>query len=170
MESRGWEFYGWPPLRQFTLTVHLTCSLSLKYFSFNKIWYTHTKEHLVAFSLQSFSIFYNELLYIIHWMVSPSRWTWVWASSRSWWWTEKPGTLQSMGSQRVGPDWATEMNWTELKCYIEWDLLLRLSTTDNPGPVSFYLQFCLQVMLIHVFGFFSWSHFCQNFFFPPLGW
>ena len=36
-------------------------------------------------------------------------WTWVWASSKSWWWTGKPGVLQSMGSQRVGQDWATEL-------------------------------------------------------------
>ena len=43
------------------------------------------------------------------WMVSPTRWTWVWASSRSWWWTGKPGMLLSMGSQRVGHNWA-ELN------------------------------------------------------------
>ena len=48
------------------------------------------------------------------WMASLTQWTWVWASSRSWWWTGRPGVLQSMGSQRVGPDWATELNWTEL--------------------------------------------------------
>ena len=36
---------------------------------------------------------------------------WVWVSSRSWWWTEKPGVLQSMGSQRVRHAWATELNW-----------------------------------------------------------
>ena len=47
------------------------------------------------------------------WIASLTRWTWVWASSRSWWWTGKPGVLQSMGSQRVGHDWATELNWTE---------------------------------------------------------
>ena len=41
-------------------------------------------------------------------------WTWVWVSSGSWWWTGKPGVLQSMGSQRVGHDWETELNWTEL--------------------------------------------------------
>ena len=35
------------------------------------------------------------------------------SKSRSWWWTRKPGKLQSMGSQRVGCDWATELNWTE---------------------------------------------------------
>ena len=39
--------------------------------------------------------------------------TWVWVSSGSWWWTGRPGVLQSMGSQRVGHDWATELNWTE---------------------------------------------------------
>ena len=44
------------------------------------------------------------------WMASPTRWTWVWASSRKWWWTGKPGVLQPMGSQRVGHDWATELN------------------------------------------------------------
>ena len=77
------------------------------------------------------------------WMASPTQWTWVWVNSGSWWWTGKPGILQSMGSQRVrhdsateldwwyfyfqffeelsvflshrvGHDWATELNWTEL--------------------------------------------------------
>ena len=46
-------------------------------------------------------------------MASPTQWTWIWVSSRSWWWTGKPGVLQSMGSQRVRHDWATELNWTE---------------------------------------------------------
>ena len=45
------------------------------------------------------------------WMASP-QWTWVWASSGSWWWTGKPGVLQSMGSQRAGHDWATELLWS----------------------------------------------------------
>ena len=48
------------------------------------------------------------------WMASPTRWTWVWVNSGSWWWTGKPGVLQSMGSRRVGHDWATELNWTEV--------------------------------------------------------
>ena len=48
------------------------------------------------------------------WMASPTRWTWVWVNSGSWWWTGKPGVLQSMGSKRVGHDWVTELNWTEL--------------------------------------------------------
>ena len=46
------------------------------------------------------------------WIASPTRWTWVWASSRSYWWTGNPGVIQSMGLQRVRHDWATELNWT----------------------------------------------------------
>ena len=38
----------------------------------------------------------------------------VWVDSRSWWWTGRPGVLQFMGSERVGHDWATELNWTEV--------------------------------------------------------
>ena len=44
------------------------------------------------------------------WMASSTQWTWVWASSGGWWWTGRPGMLQSMGSQRVGHKW---VNWTE---------------------------------------------------------
>ena len=44
-------------------------------------------------------------------MASPTRWTWVWVNSGSWWWTGRPGMLRFMGSQRVGHDWATELNW-----------------------------------------------------------
>ena len=46
-------------------------------------------------------------------MASPTRWTWVWVNSGSWWWTGRPGMLLFMGSQRVGHDWVTELNWTE---------------------------------------------------------
>ena len=41
-------------------------------------------------------------------------WACVWASSGSWWWTGKPGMLQSMESQKVGHEWVTELNWTLL--------------------------------------------------------
>ena len=47
------------------------------------------------------------------WMASPTWWTWVWVNSGSWWWTGRPGMLRFMGSQRVGHDWATKLNWTE---------------------------------------------------------
>ena len=48
------------------------------------------------------------------WMASLTPWTWVWVNSGSWWWTGRPGVLRFMGSQRVGHDWATELNWTEM--------------------------------------------------------
>ena len=47
------------------------------------------------------------------WKASPGQWTWVFANSGSWWWTGRPGVLQSMGLQRVGHDWATELNWEQ---------------------------------------------------------
>ena len=47
------------------------------------------------------------------WMASLTRCTWVSVNSGSWWWTGRPGVLWFMGSQRVGHDWVTEMNWTE---------------------------------------------------------
>ena len=48
------------------------------------------------------------------WMTSPTWWTWVWVNSGSWWWTGRPGVLRFTESKRVGHDWATELNWTEL--------------------------------------------------------
>ena len=52
---------------------------------------------------------------------SPTRWTWAWANSRSWWWTGKPGMLQSMGLQRVRHDW---VNWTESLSFISFANIL----------------------------------------------
>ena len=49
------------------------------------------------------------------WVASPTWWKWVWVNSRSWWWTGRPDVLRFMGSQRVGHNWVTELNWTELK-------------------------------------------------------
>ena len=45
------------------------------------------------------------------WMASPTQWTWGWVDSRSWWRTGRPGVLQFIGSQKVGYDWVTELNW-----------------------------------------------------------
>ena len=43
------------------------------------------------------------------WMTSLTGWTWLWASSGSWWWTGKPGVLQSMRLQRVRHDWVNKL-------------------------------------------------------------
>ena len=53
---------------------------------------------------------YQGKIYI---MLKLTRWTWVWVNSGSWWWTGRPGVLQFMGSQRVGHNWVTELNWTD---------------------------------------------------------
>ena len=65
------------------------------------------------------------------WMASQTQWTWVWVSSRRRWWTGKPGVLQFMGSQRVGHNWATDLNY-------------RLYKHENSGDEIIYIsRFCL---------------------------
>ena len=106
-------------------------------------------------------------------MASPTRWTWVWVNSGSWWWTGRPGMQRSMESQRVGHDWATELKWI--------NLLLNILTSSSPSlhfscsfPLHYYqhLQclssqfqaFCLQQHLFilispfHIPSFSSTSH------------
>ena len=92
------------------------------------------------------------------WMASLTWWTWVWVNSGSWWWTRRPGMLRFMGSQRVGHDWATELNWTELSAQVHllknWfspaesidlfqnlvglpcNMLVRLNRVDTQSPSS----------------------------------
>ena len=74
------------------------------------------------------------------WMASRIWWTWVWANSGSWWWSGKPGVLQSIGSQRVGHDWVTEVNWECDKWYkiIVWLWMDRCpgSSENDQGNVS----------------------------------
>ena len=75
-------------------------------------------------------------------MASLTQWTWVWVNSGSWWWTGRPGVLRFMGSQRIGHDWATELNWT-LPSYLWFDCLaLKLSKNchneqSTEGPTLF---------------------------------
>ena len=52
------------------------------------------------------------------WMTSLTGWTWIWVGSGSWWWRGKPGMLQSMGSQRVKHNWATELNWLKSTLHV----------------------------------------------------
>ena len=75
------------------------------------------------------------------WMTSSTRWTWVWVDAGSWWWTRRPGVLQFMGSQRVGHNLVTELNWLWLSLRFEDLHLLRSSffVCDNsiPNKTSF---------------------------------
>ena len=77
------------------------------------------------------------------WMTSLNQWTRVWVSSRSWLWTGKLGMLQSMGSQRVRHDWATELKWTNCgttQCtHCQWFLWLLLLDHSPGNPVCFWV-------------------------------
>ena len=77
-------------------------------------------------------------------MASLIRWTWVWVNSRSWWGTGRPGVLWFTGLQRVGHDWATELNWTELR-----QRMVRLKTLWERWPWCFF-HFCICHNLSHV--------------------
>ena len=70
------------------------------------------------------------------WMASLTWWTWVWINSGSWWWTGRPGVLRFMGSQRVGHDWATELNWIlGRKFMTNLDSILKGRDTSLPAKV-----------------------------------
>ena len=53
-------------------------------------------------------------------------WAWVWESSGSWWWTGRPGVLQSMVSKRVRHNWVTELNWYTVKSQRQFSFLILL--------------------------------------------
>ena len=63
------------------------------------------------------------------WMASLTQWAWVWVNSGSWQWTGRPGVLQSMGSQRVRHNWATDLNWTDSK--LSGKQIIKLSFKTN---------------------------------------
>ena len=72
------------------------------------------------------------------WMASLTQWTWIWASSRKWWRSEEPGVLQSMRSQRVRHDSATEQ-WKDITKSLlggEDHFTLRVTTVGSPQGFS----------------------------------
>ena len=72
------------------------------------------------------------------WMASLTRWAWVWVNSGSWWWTGRPGVLRFMGSQRVGHNWVTELNWTDKDPY--WNSWCYRTISLSVSLSSFFLQ------------------------------
>ena len=70
------------------------------------------------------------------WMASWTQWTWVWVNSGRWWWTGRLGVLRFMGSQRVGHDWETELNWNVYVACISpsnWSLYFNSLLTSFTG-------------------------------------
>ena len=61
----------------------------------------------------------------------------------SWWWTGKPGMLQFMGSQRVGHDWVSELNWTEVNIILY--AILHINTQIFQNCLRNFLQVCVYV-------------------------
>ena len=84
-------------------------------------------------------------------MASPTWWTWVCVGSRSWWWTGKPGMLQSMGSQRVGHDWATELNcsqwWKQKTMTYLWKIIMTEDIFPKQPQYYFWSQMFFQNLL-----------------------
>ena len=101
------------------------------------------------------------------WMASPIQWTWVWASFGSWWWTGKPGVLQSMASQSVGHNWTTELNWTDCQYYSECAAhccLVHLVTSwkinmEWTTRIDFLQKICLRILLLslRMLSIYAWN-------------
>ena len=87
-------------------------------------------------------------------MASPAQWTWVWVSSRSWWWTGKPGVLQPMGSQES--DMTEGLNWTEKHLLtVTLSLLIyNFSTTKHQiftfAQAHFWALLCFVALFIYL--------------------
>ena len=98
---------------------------------------------------------------------SLTRWTWVWANSRCWWWTGKAGMLQSMGLQRVRHDWVTELNWTETLVIPSPVKVIDLCNTSQCFLVSVFwmLYFCKRLTFRKVHLLSQYDDFLPSFFF-----
>ena len=68
------------------------------------------------------------------WMASPTQWAWIWVISGSWWWTGQPDVLNSMGSQRMADNWATELNWLCRGAKLSILNLSPWGTKNSQGP------------------------------------
>ena len=85
----------------------LMLKLKLQYFG-HLMWRTDSLEKTLMLKKKSKAGGERDDRGLGGWMALPNWWMWVWPSSGRWWWTEKSGVLQSMGSQIVGPDWVTD--------------------------------------------------------------
>ena len=73
-------------------------------------------------------------------MALPTQWTWVWVNSGSWWWAGRPGVLWFMGSQRVGHNGVTELNWLLIHFAIQQKLTQHCKSTIYQLKINFKNQ------------------------------
>ena len=94
------------------------------------------------------------------WVAPPTQWTWVWANSRLQWRTDKPGSLPSMGSQRIRSDLATEQQKiTEGSPCSQTEAFLErgqasgqaLCSFKNKSPIGWSRNFCCFPFKQHMF-------------------
>ena len=87
------------------------------------------------------------------WIVSPTQWSLVWVNSESWWWAGRPGVRQSIGSQRIGHDWATELNWFFILQRVA--LICENLRIPNPGfSVPIFIRYlCLRHQFLDILSF-----------------
>ena len=85
----------------------------------------------------------------VGWMASLTQWMWVWVNSGSWWWTGRPGVLQFMGSQRVGHDWVTELNWMpEIGMMIDYSIWDWKTINLDKTYIRLYDAFKIYLLII----------------------
>ena len=83
------------------------------------------------------------------WMASLTRWTWVWTNLVSWWWTGKPGVLQSMSSQRVRRDWVTKLiDWWNV--YVSMLLSQFVLPHPSPPPIVYVIYVCISTSALQI--------------------
>ena len=80
------------------------------------------------------------------WMAPPTRWAWVWANSGSLWWTGKTGVLPSMGSQRVGHNWATELKWHLIQRKFQATAPRSLASSSSMFILDLFVVLCASIL------------------------
>ena len=93
------------------------------------------------------------------WMPSPTRWTWVWINCGSWWWTGRPGVLQSMVSERVRHDWATELPCRPVVSAPGEELRCRVAQSNKESRAREWWLLCTECLVCaseHHAQCFSW--------------
>ena len=97
------------------------------------------------------------------WMVSLTQWTWVWVSSGKWWWTGKPGMLQTMGLQRIRHKQVTELNYL-FQVITSWFVqMMRKHIISSLVSVS-HFGFRLWALQVHLHLYSYWHDLWMNFY------